>query len=253
MIKKINAALIALAVALALYIFVIKRDFPLIAYAYLITLFGLYFAKYSKETVLVCAAISFFCALNFMRQSPLSAVLSCILFLLCAAAPYYFLMKTEREKKESFKRNYNMKNKLDKTALLHSKVLLGRKKYEEKFERIMQLYISSREFNKSASPSDIINVVRKAFQNKKGVSGLSVFRWSCGKWICLYCAPPSLNKEWLGHLSSCERLTDVTRTFEMEKLNFLPKTETAIFVPKQYISCIFLLFCIKMIHSLSGE
>jgi diguanylate cyclase (GGDEF)-like protein len=247
MIKKINAALIALAVSLAFYI-AMRQELPLISYAYLIMLFGLYFAKWSKEAVLICAAVSFFCALNFMNQSRTAAILSCVLFLCCAAVPYYFLMKTERKKKESLKINLDMQNKLDKTISLHSKVLFGRKKYEDKFERIMQFYISTRELAKSASISDVIDVICKSFKSMSGSVGLNIFGFYRGKWECLYCDSPSLGEQWLKYLSDYGDAEEMKLTFEMDNPDFIPKTQSVIFLPvrmqNEVMGCI-LLICQK--------
>jgi diguanylate cyclase (GGDEF)-like protein len=230
MIRKINAALITANIALASYL-VMKLDFPVIVYAYFVLLTGFYFARWAKEAVLLCCAISVFCAIKFMRNDPESMILSCVLFLCCAAVPYYFSMKAERVKREFSQRNCDIKNKRDKTLSSHSGILADKRKFEEEFERIMQFYIFSREFSRNIGSEGTISVIRKIFANKAGVSGLCVFNRERSKWICVYCEPPFLEKQWIKHIDSIRDLSAVQEAGEIEKPDFCPKNETAVFIP----------------------
>jgi len=230
MVNSINAALIVINVALASYL-VMKLDFPVIAYVYFIILLGLYFARWVKEIILICAAISIFYIFKFMAHNEISALLTGTLVALAAIVPYYFSIKTSRGKKAFLQRNSDLKNKQTETMLMHTQITGDKKKRESEYDRIMQFYISVREFSKNVSKEDAVSAIRKVFSNKVGITSVNIFHREHAKWMCLYCEPPFLERQWLEYIDSNRELINITKTEEIEKPQFCPKNEAAVFLP----------------------
>ncbi|MDR2192599.1 MAG: diguanylate cyclase [Endomicrobium sp.] len=230
MIKKINAALILINIALASYL-IMKLNLPVIAYVYFIALFGLYFSKDIKEIALLCAAVSIFFTIKFMGRAPVPAALSCAFFICAAIVPYYFSMRISRVKKVYLQRNSDIKNKREEALLLHSQIYADKKRHEEEFEKIMQFYISARGLSKNINMQEYASIAGKIFSNKPGITSVNIFDRKRSKWECLYCERPFFEKQWLQYLNSNRDLLDIVRASEIETPQFCPKNESAVFLP----------------------
>ena len=95
--RKISTFIIITFSLIVLYHF-INEGQGIAVWAYFLVLAGMYYAKWFREAVLMCALIGIYIIIKYMNYYPQICIITCIIFIAIIPVPYFYLRKRDETK-----------------------------------------------------------------------------------------------------------------------------------------------------------
>jgi diguanylate cyclase (GGDEF)-like protein len=246
MIKKINIVLALLNSLTAAYI-LIYYGINSVAWAYSAVLIGFFFARWVKESAIICAAIASCSVALSSQDNPFFISVSCAFFFWLAVIPYYFAKKTALQKKYYLQKIVGLRANRDEILCACLESGVEKQRYEEKIERTMQLYITGRDLSRAVTTQDYINTMSKAILSRGGVNGVNIFERRGGKWSALFLSNSSEKTSllMLKYLEENVFLEKEDNPVQIKNFPFCKDLQEAVFWPlksqKDNVGCIIII------------
>ena len=239
--RKISTFIIITFSLIVLYHF-INEGQGIAVWAYFLVLAGMYYAKWFREAVLMCALIGIYIIIKYMNYYPQICIITCIIFIAIIPVPYFYLRKRDETKDALSIRNIKMKEKYTDIITVHSNSIEEVQKYEESIERIMQLYIIGRDLTKSLTFDEYAETLLRALSNRAGVVSVNIFGRDKNEWQPLAFSKPYQKNDWVVYMQFNKSLQNENNYVITQNPVFCSRDFKTVFWPlkieNEFLGCI---------------